>query len=533
MSQRVFNRRQFLGGGLAAAALCSSVLTGCGSSNDPIVLPPVGSDIPGANMVQPPVLRSTDGRLTTTFDISYITTTVNTPFGEKTASLRTWNGFLGGPTFRVRPGDQLVIQINNNLPPNTDPVPPDHNTPHHFNTINLHTHGLHVSPDQDNVELAIPPGGTYTYTYDIPDDHPAGTFWYHAHKHGATAMHLMSGMAGLIIVEGEVDNDPGVAEAFQLDFVIQEINFGMVSDENNPPDQRFEVPDYVKPSPFARDDSFFLVNSEYQPTLTVNPGRTVRLRILNASTRNTMPISIPGAQMTVISFDGITIPEPLTVDSVRLAPANRVDVILKFEDEGTFTIQKDEFSNNTQGRPFPAETLATINVVGQAFDFPLPSGSLTTPAQLPDITAAEVTEAPRTLVYAVGQNGPMIGGQQANNFTINGVRFDPQVINETITLNSVIEWTLTNTSNAWHSHHIHINPFQVIDVSSPDPDVNNTLQGLPLTRPVWLDTVDIPPMGSVTFRSRYPDFTGLFVQHCHILTHEDIGMMQNVNIVAP
>ncbi len=514
------NRRNFIKGGVAAAAIC---LTGCGDSDNPFIVTP-DRGIPGANFLQPPVLQSANGSLSTTFDVRYVTTTLNTPVGNRSCFLRTWNGFVGGPTLRVRPGDRLTVQVNNQLPANTDPMPPDHNTPHHFNTINLHTHGLHVSPSQDDVITPIPPGTSKTYVYDIPDDHPCGTFWYHAHKHGATAMHLMSGMAGLIIVEGEVDNDPGVAEAAQVDFVIQEINLKGLSDLTSDPQATYEVPDYTTPRPFASGDSFFIVNGAFIPELTVNPGRTVRLRILNASTRNTMPISIPGAQMTVISLDGITLPQPLTLDTIRLAPANRADVVLRFDEPGTFTVRKEEFQNGG-GAANPAQGLAVIKVEGEAFNLPLPTGNLTTPAQLPTIQAGEVTEF-RDLTYAVSpMGGPMIGGMEAPNFTIDGVRFDPNVVNQTISLNSVIEWTLMNTSGAWHSHHIHINPFQVIETS------NGMLNGFPLTEPVWLDTVDIPPMGFVKFRSRYPDFIGTFVQHCHILTHEDIGMMQLVQFV--
>ncbi|HIB67119.1 MAG TPA: copper oxidase, partial [Phycisphaerales bacterium] len=149
------SRRDFLRiGSLAAAA----VATGCGGGSNSFS--PVLTDFgpPAAGMIQPPELRSTGGRLVTTFNISYADVTVTTPVGNRRARLRTWNGFLGGPTLRVKPGDQLTVQLHNNLPPNTDPVPPDHNTPHHFNTINLHTHGLHVSPDQDNVLINIEPG---------------------------------------------------------------------------------------------------------------------------------------------------------------------------------------------------------------------------------------------------------------------------------------------------------------------------------------------------------------------------------------
>lgn len=514
-------RRSFLKGGLA---LATALAAGCGSSSGFVSNPPAIDipSIPPAQLVQPPVLRSSAGNLTTDFNVSYVTGPIPTPLGSRNSKLRTWNGFVGGPTLRVRPGDRLVVNLTNTLPVNTDPIPPDHNTPHHFNTLNLHTHGLHVSPGQDNVLLDLMPGEKFTYAYDIPADHPCGTFWYHAHKHGCTAMHLLSGMAGLLIVEGEVDNDPLVGLATDLDCVISEINLGGIGNETDP-NTIYEVPDYVKPSPFASADSYFLVNGQYQPTLTVNPGRTFRLRVLNASARNTMPLSIPGAKLNLISLDGITLPATREVDTVRLAPANRADIIVRFDQAGSFQLKKLAFTGGG-GNPTPEAVLMNFTVSGADQGMPLPT-TLTTPKSLPDITAAEVTES-RTLTYAVSPTGgPLVGGVAAANFTMDGARFSPTVINQTINLNSVIEWTLVNTSGAWHSHHIHINPFQVIATS------DGMLNGNPLTQPVWADTVNVPPMGSVTMRQRYPDFPGLFVQHCHVLVHEDIGMMQLVNVV--
>ncbi len=511
-------------------------MAGCGTDREEFIFPtpdptptPAPSIIPPATLIQPPQLRSAGGSLSTTFNVGYVETTVETAIGPKLSRLRTWNGYLGGPTLRVRPGDRLTIQVNNGLPPNEGGhFHEDMNVPHDFNSINLHTHGFHVSPEQDDVISVIEPGESRTYVYDIPEDHSCGTYWYHAHKHGATAMHLFSGMAGLLIVEGEVDNDPPVAAATDLDFVIQELNLrGIGSDP--PADEPYEVPDYVVPRPFAQQDGFSLVNGAYQPTIRALPGRTVRLRVLNASTRNTMPIAVPGQKLNVISLDGLTLPRSKELDSIQLAPANRADIVLKIDEPGTYRIIKEQFQNGG-GAPDPEETLAFIEITdGQNQAMELPD-LLTTPRQLPTITQDEITER-RTLVYAVNDpnaldpQGPIIGGQAAPNFTINGARFDPTVINHTIELDAVVEWTLYNTSSAWHFDHIHVNPFQVVE--SSDGRVN----GFPLTEPVWLDTVDIPPNGHVVLRQRFPDFTGLFVLHCHILVHEDIGMMQLVNVV--
>ena len=110
------------------------------------------------------------------------------------------------PTIRVFPGEILRVSLENKLVPEPGcDAGPDMNVPHCFNTTNLHTHGLWVSPkdNSDNVGVAIPPGKTFDFEYNIPSEHPAGTFWYHPHRHGSTAMQVGSGMAGALIVEGK------------------------------------------------------------------------------------------------------------------------------------------------------------------------------------------------------------------------------------------------------------------------------------------------------------------------------------------
>ncbi|MGI4985713.1 MAG: multicopper oxidase family protein [Janthinobacterium lividum] len=124
-----------------------------------------------------------------------------------TVNLRGYNGCPTGPTISINPGASLQVHLKNDLPAETAatcPATVDHSTPHCFNTINLHTHGLHVSPSghSDNVLVSVPPGDSYQYRYDIPPNHPAGTFWYHSHRHGSTAIDVSSGMEGVLIVRG-------------------------------------------------------------------------------------------------------------------------------------------------------------------------------------------------------------------------------------------------------------------------------------------------------------------------------------------
>src|SRR5262249_55903219 len=128
--------------------------------------------------------------------------------GPDDVEMITYNGRLVGPTIRVQRGTTVKINLKNELPADDAPpvtVDPDQeDQPHDLHTTNLHTHGLHVSPrgDSDNVFREIPPGASFQYSFTIPADHPAGTFWYHPHKHGSVAYQLANGLAGALIVEG-------------------------------------------------------------------------------------------------------------------------------------------------------------------------------------------------------------------------------------------------------------------------------------------------------------------------------------------
>ena len=150
---------------------------------------------------EPMVIRSRDGYLTTRLVVDYSDpskTLIYNPIKKvyNKLKLRTYNGRLTGPTLVARPGDTLLITVEDRLPLNQSEDTGSHL--HDLNSTNLHTHGLHVSPsgNSDNVLLQIDPGVTVEYEIKIPKDHPAGTFWYHAHKHGSVGVQTSSGMAG-------------------------------------------------------------------------------------------------------------------------------------------------------------------------------------------------------------------------------------------------------------------------------------------------------------------------------------------------
>lgn len=509
-------RRDMLFRGASLAGLVAIAgLPGCGneelrqlilsSGTDPSVpLPPNPPPAPPA-FAQPPVLRSgLNGLLDVTLNVQNATNSVN----GQTINTRTYNGILGGPTLRVRPGDRLRVNLVNQLPPNPDENVnyPDHNTPNRFNTTNLHTHGLHVSPqgNSDNIFVQVSPGNSFQYEYQIPADHPAGTFWYHPHRHGSSLPQLLSGMGGALIVEGGLDLVPEVAAARDLVYLINELNINAGG----------VVPVFTAGA-FPLADRKLIVNGQFQPILQAFSGEVLRLRVINGSPRTVVPFSIDNHGLTVLSLDGITLPATRNAASVTLASANRADVMIQCGAPGDYLIKKLVDTSNANGND-PEVILGMLRVLPQTTTMSLASGALPVPAKhAANLPATNLT---RTLTFATaGAGGPPVGFP---NFTIDGARFDPNVVNHTVALGSVEEWTLVNTSNLAHPFHIHVNPFQVLAIN-----------GVPLPAPQWMDTINIPKNGSVTIRHRFEDFTGLYVLHCHILVHEDIGMMQTVNVV--
>ena len=143
-----------------------------------------------------------------------------------------------GPTLRLKPGDVLRIKLINDMPPNRDPAPVDHSLPHDFNTTNLHSHGLHVSPSgiSDNVMRIMEPGESYDIEIAIPSDHIPGTNWYHPHAHGSADVQIASGAVGALIIEGDFADVPEIAAAKERLLVLTEAvfdRFGMVEDFGN------------------------------------------------------------------------------------------------------------------------------------------------------------------------------------------------------------------------------------------------------------------------------------------------------------
>lgn len=482
--------------------------------------------------------------------------------GDRVIHVDTYNGSLPGPILRIRPGDRLRLLLRNlmrpmgiplnALPPlcarrGTATAPggsggPDGTlacVPYALRNIlkgatlpqlmvqtNIHTHGLQVSPDgdADNVFIEISPGEQHQYAYQIPDNQPAGLFWYHPHRHGAASHQAWNGLSGPIIVEGDIDAVPEIADMAERTLVINELWL----DENG------EVPTAVVipvggPAPFTTVPATpsvpghmtFTINGQLRPEITIAPGETQRWRVLCANPHRAIWWHVEGHALHQIGQDGIPFAAPRTVPSIMLSPANRAEFIIKGGRPGRYRIYAPAYDQGHPGGPRPHVELATLVVTGYPRSGRIPR-RLVTPPVMPDLPVARR----RTFTFRMdisGRKGLGVIGY------LDGKIFDPDRIDTSVQAGTVEEWTIRNDDVMQHPLHIHVNPFQITGIRGiPADDPSWYGQTDPST---WWDTFRVPPKGQFTLRTWFrPDIPGKTVYHCHFLPHEDNGMMATLLI---
>ncbi len=424
----------------------------------------------------------------------------------RSAALYSYNGSVPGPRLEVKPGDQLRIRFTNRLPELT----------------NLHLHGLHVSPggNADNVFLEIPPGESQTYEYSIPPDHRGGTYWYHPLVHHLIARQVWAGLAGLLIVRGELDDIPEIRDAEEEFLVLKD--FGL--DENG---------DLLMPDPSpqimqGREGDLVLVNGELNPTFRIPKDGLLRLRFLNASVARYYRLQLEDHPMYLIATDGGPIAEPFEMRELLLAPGERAEVLVRGERlPGQYRLMNLPYRRFNMGMmgggcimggtPSSSDeptVLATLQYQESGRALPLPT------RLVPVEPLPEPTEE-RHLVF-----GHSVMCMQGMEFTINGVTFDPERTDTIVKVGTVEEWEIVNGGGMMmmdfdHPFHLHTNAFQVVSENDQSPRFR-----------AWRDVVNVPMGESVRIRIPFQDFLGRTVYHCHILDHEDLGMMAVIEMRA-
>jgi FtsP/CotA-like multicopper oxidase with cupredoxin domain len=252
------------------------------------------------------------------------------------------------------------------------------------------------------------------------------------------------------------------------------------------------------------------VNGQVRPALTARPGERERWRIINACSARYLRLRLDGQQMQLLGVDSGRFPQPRDVDEVVLATGNRADLLVTAA-EGTSTLDGLAVDRGSAGMMGGSGTgsdnagaLATLRVTGTPGP-ELPAMPVQ-PAPV-DLRGIE-TAARRRLTFAMGMGG---GGM---SFTIDGKEFDAQRIDQTVRVGTVEEWTLTNASSMDHPVHLHVWPMQIVAEA-----------GRPVDGVIRQDVVNVPARRDVTVRVAFDEFGGRTVYHCHILDHEDNGMM--------
>ena len=485
------SRREFLAAiGVGGAAAWLTACSGGGTDGPGEVSTPSG-----VSFGEPESITSSDGLL----EITLRAEPTDVAWGDTTRSAYTYNGSSPGPTLRLRPGDRLVVHLENGLADDT----------------NLHTHGLHVSPsgDGDNIFVRVRPGETRTYVYDIPSDHRSGLFWYHPHAHGTVAEQVAAGLAGAIVIVDDIDDIDEIAGSTERIWVL-----------SDPPIA--DGPDGFDSSPMdrmaGRQGETILVNGIERPNVTAEAGVVERWRIVNASASRYYRLALDDHRLHTIASDGGRLNAPVSVEDVLLAPGERVELLVTPSDAGTFalrTLRYDRGSVGMGGGMMGRDSLAgrevvlaTLTVVGNDKPADLPSSLLDA-----DDLALATPVASRVLELGMGMGGAMMGGGMGEmmSFTIDGRTFDADRTDIAVAIGTVEEWEIRNTSIMDHPFHLHVWPFLVADGPSGTG---------------WKDTVNVPAGESVRILVPFTGLIGRTVYHCHILDHEDLGMMGVIDV---
>ncbi len=477
---------------LVIAVFCSRGLSG----NSRVMLP------------NPLELRAKNHALTLTLHAAM------TPDGKNSFY---FNGQPNAPTLRVSPGDQLKIAYINDLP----------NKPHEkcligpcMDMTNLHFHGLTVSPDapQDDVlGMMAMPGQALHYNVQIPKDHPPGLYWYHTHPHGESYQQALDGMSGALVIEGIESYVPAVAGLPERVLVVRgrsTVNDPQSADLKH----RVELSSEICGAEPEAVEEIFTVNGVVRPQIEIARAERQFWRLVNASADRYLDLQLEGQSFEIVAMDGmpIAIHDPShrtrTVDHVLLPPAGRLEAIVTgpAADAPRHLISHC-VDTGPDGDPNPAMVLADI-VPRYA------SGSLANAAKSSlkpefkalDLTAEEKAPPQFTVTFTEDKKG----------FYINGKKFTPDAAPMVrAKVGSFQHWRIVNATGELHPMHIH----QVHFLAYAENDK-------PIADPVWLDTVNVPYGGSVDVIMDFTDpvIRGMSVFQCHLLNHEDKGMMAKI-----
>jgi suppressor of ftsI len=428
-----------------------------------------------------------------------------------------FNGQPVAPTLRLSPGDLLKITYFNSLPAKLQEpclIPPC------MNMTNLHFHGLTVSPNapQDDVlTMMALPGQTLRYAVQIPKDHPPGLYWYHTHPHGESYQQALDGMSGALVIEGIESYYPALAGLPERILIVR--GRSIVGDPQAANlEQRVGLSSVVCGGEPEAPEEVFTVNGSLRPQIEIAPGERQFWRVVNASADRYLDLQLAGQTFEIVSMDGMPIarhdPDHPTrvADHVLLPPAGRLEAIVTGPSAGEPRhLTSRCVDTGRVGDPNPGMILADI-VPRPAADSTsrISQGLLKPILKALDLAAEEKAPARFTVIFTEDKNGFYINGQQFKLGAAPMAR---------VKIGTYQHWRIVNATAELHPMHIH----QVHFLAYAEND-----KAIP--SPVWLDTVNVPYGGTVDVIMDFTDpvIRGTSVFHCHLLNHEDKGMMAKV-----
>ncbi len=407
-----------------------------------------------------------------------------------------YNGSYLGPTIILNKGQNVTLNVHNTL----------------ADTTTTHWHGLHVSPMNDGgPHTMIMSGNIWSPSFTVMDH--AATYWYHPHLHGKTMAQVVKGAAGLIIVRDSTESAMNLPRTYGVDDIPLVCQFQTLDNTT----KQIVIDDEF--------DNTTMVNGTLNPMVNV-PAQVVRLRILNASSHRVFQFGFnDNRTFYQITSDAGLLDAPVALTRLRLSSGERAEILVDFSGQTGNTYHINQFGNELPAG-FPGGPPMMGNPIGPldniTFNFLQINVVAQTNSPVTTIPSVLTTNTPWSAVGATSMNFLIQGSPMMSmtNFVINGVQYNHNVINFSKQQNDVMIWNITNQSMMAHPFHVHGNHFFVTSVNGATPPAN--LRGRK-------DVVLVSPQGgTVSFITKYEDFcdaTMPYMYHCHILSHEDNGMM--------
>lgn len=400
-----------------------------------------------------------------------------------------YNGIVPGPTLEVTEGDHVVVRFRNELPEATT----------------VHWHGLHLPFDADGSPFhPVPPGAEYEYRFTVPPG-SAGTYWYHPHPHHRTAWQVGKGLFGAVIVRAQ--DDPLPSELTEQLLILSDNRFlsDGTLDFPDPGSEQGQI-DEVN----GREGDVLFVNDRIMPTIHIRSGEVQRWRVINASGARIYRLALPGHAFLHVGSDGGLFEHPVEVEEIVLANGERAELLVRGTGSpGNRTVLRTLPYDRYMPRTRPHDWDRSRDLLTVQYSEDAPRNLTVIPEVLRRVARMDPAEATATRRMLMSQG------------RINSRTMDMDRVDVRAALGATEIWEVENLVGMDHPFHLHGFQFQVLDRN-----------GVPAPYPRWEDTVNVPKREAVRFIVRYANHPGKWMFHCHILDHEDQGMMGVLEVVA-